>query len=202
MGNPAALRNLPGISTVAELAEAAQQIEGDYLAWKQYAEPATFPARHKFHLSAYSQPNWNGFTTISGQQIAPSQSAFQFDTARWNIADQAQQQLAKLGQQRETLQRQRDTVLQELQGAADQSAVQKYYVALDGINAALAEIGARESAINNQATLKSQQVNAAQQISQTAQAERQKATELSNSDQDFQTFGKLKGAFSPHHFGQ
>ena len=77
MGDPAALRAIPGVSTVAQLATVGQQLQNDYLAWKNYTNPQNYQATFNSILSTYKQPTWSGFAGVAGQ-IAPSQTAYQF----------------------------------------------------------------------------------------------------------------------------
>jgi hypothetical protein len=149
MGNPAALRAIPGVTTVAELATIGQQIQNDYVAWKNYTDPQYYRATFNSILSTYKQPTWNGFAGLAGQ-IAPSQTAYQFPVSSWNIASQASQQLAKLEAQRKDLEMQRNEALRALQSATTASNVAKYHGALDGLNGALANISGRETALHNQ----------------------------------------------------
>jgi hypothetical protein len=200
MGDPAALRAIPGVSTVAELASVGQQLENDYMAWKSYANPQNYQATFNSILSTYKQPTWNGFAGVAGQ-IAPSQSAYQFPVSSWNIANQASQELAALEAQRKDLETQRAETAQALQGATTASAVAKYHAALDVINSALGSINGRETALHDQTLYNNQQVQAAQQVSQAAQTERLTASQLSAADQEFQALGNLQQVFTPQHFG-
>src|ERR1700756_3188087 len=59
MGDPSALRALPGISTVAQLESVATQLQSDYAAWKNFANPQHFQADMNSILSAYERPTWN-----------------------------------------------------------------------------------------------------------------------------------------------
>ena len=201
MGDPSQLRYLPVIRDVASVAATGQQIVYDYQRWKTYANPQNFQQDANSILSAYRQPSWSGFLTAGGVQINPSQSAFQFDIARFNISTQAEQQLEALEKQRLTLIQSRDATLQQIQNATDESTVQKLHAALDGINSALAEIGTRETAINNETTYKAQQISAAQAVTNTAQAERLQASQATVADREFQTLRQMQNLFTPQHFG-
>ena len=201
MGDPSQLRNLPVIRDVASVASTGQQIVYDYQRWKAYTNPQNFQQDANSILSAYRQPSWSGFLTASGVQINPSQTALQFDVARFNISTQAEQQLEALEKQRLTLIQSRDATLQQIQSATDESSVQKLHAALDGINSALAEIGTRETAINNETSYKAQQISAAQAVTNTAQAERLQASQATVADREFQTLRQMQNLFTPQHFG-
>ena len=200
MGNPAALRAIPGVNTVAALATVGQQLQSDYLAWKSYANPQNYQATLNSILSAYRQPTWNGFSGAAGQ-IVPSQTTYQFPVSSWNIASEASQELAKLEAQRKDLEVQRDEVLRALQSATTASDVAKYHGALDGINGALASISGREAALHNQTVYDNQQVQAAKEVSHAAEAERMEASMTNATDQEFQALEKLQKAFTPQPFG-
>ena len=200
IGNPAALREIPGVSTVAQLATIGQQIQNDYLAWKNYADPQYYRTTFNSILSTYKQPTWNGFAGVAGQ-IAPSQTAYQFPVSNWNIASQASHELAKLEAQRKDLEMQRNEALRALQSATTASDVAKYHGAIDGLNGALASISGRETALHNQTVYNNQQVQAAQQVSQAAEAERIEASRMNAADQEFQALQKLQKAFTPQPFG-
>ena len=201
MGDPSQLRNMPVIRDVASVASTGQQIVYDYQRWKGYTNPQNFQQDANSILSAYRQPSWSGFLTAGGVQINPSQTALQFDIARFNISTQAEQQLEALEKQRLTLIQSRDATLQQIQSATDESSVQKLHAALDGINSALAEIGTRETAINNETSYKAQQISAAQAVTNTAQAERLQASQATVADREFQTLQQMQNLFTPQHFG-
>jgi len=201
MGDPGQLRNLPVIRDVASVASTGQQIVYDYQRWKAYANPQNFQQDANSILSAYRQPSWSGFLTAGGVQINASQTAFQFDIARFNTSTQAEQQLEALEKQRLTLIQRRDATLQQIQSATDESTVQKLHAALDGINSGLAEIGSRETAINDETTYKAQQISAAQAVTNTAQAERLQASQVTVADREFQTLRQMQNLFTPQHFG-
>lgn len=162
MGNPAALRSLPGISTVAELYGTAQQLQYDYQSWQGYFNPQRYQQDFNSILSSYQQPSWQGYT------YAPVQGSYQFDTARWNISDAAQQQLKQLEQQRERLEQQRDIAYQAIQAGGDQSTVQKNHAALDAVNGGLAEVASHEQSVLHQVQLKQQQLQSGQDVYQNA----------------------------------
>jgi hypothetical protein len=98
MGNPAALRALPGISTIAELYNTGQQLMNDYQSWQSFLNPRRYQADINYVLSAYRQPTWNGFIASGGYSIQPNQGLYQWDTARYNIAVAAEEELKQLEQ--------------------------------------------------------------------------------------------------------
>jgi hypothetical protein len=137
MGNPASLRSIPGVSTIADLYGTGKQLQYDYQSWQGYT-------------------------------YAPVQGSYQFDTALWNITNDAQTQLKTLEQQRQRLEQQRDIANQAIQSGGDQSTVQKNNAALDAINGALAEVAAQEQSVLHQVQIKQQQIQSGQNVYQNA----------------------------------
>src|ERR1700747_3711897 len=57
-GDPAALRSLPGVSTVAELMSMYSQVTQDYQQLQSLANPGRYQNDLNYILSTYSQPSW------------------------------------------------------------------------------------------------------------------------------------------------
>jgi hypothetical protein len=197
-GNPAALQSIPGLSTISELYGAGQQLMQDYQQWKQLFNPRRYQNDFNYILGTYQQPQWNGFTTASGFNLAPNQGLYQWDTARYNIASSAQDELKQLEEQRQRLEKKRDEVLNLPVTTA--SEVQRYHMALDGVNGALAEVGARENQVAHQVRLKNQQIGAGQEIYRASQFERQRAANLQSLDTDLMAL-PLNGVHQPINWG-
>src|ERR1700740_2930050 len=104
MGNPAALRSLPGVSTVAELYQMYGQLSRNVATAEVLMNPQRYQADMNSILAAYQLPKWNGFTASNGLPVLPGQGMFQFSTGSYNIANNAQQQMQTLDQQRQKLQ--------------------------------------------------------------------------------------------------
>src|SRR5260370_5292630 len=66
MGNPAALRNLPGVSTVAELYQIYGQLSRDYVSAQALLNPQRYQSDMNYILGGYQLPKWNGYTASSG----------------------------------------------------------------------------------------------------------------------------------------
>src|ERR1700737_2389002 len=107
MGNPAALRNLPGVSTVAELYQIYGQLSRDYVSAQALLNPQRYRNDMNYILSAYQLPQWNGFNSSNGLPVLPAQGLFQFPTGTWNVANNSLEQLKALDEQRQKLQQQR-----------------------------------------------------------------------------------------------
>ena len=107
-GNPAALRSLPGVSTVAELYQMYGQLSRNVVTAEALMNPQRYQSRHEFDPGSYQLPKWNGFTASNGLPVFQGKGCFQFSTGSYNIANNAQQQLQTLDQQRQKLQQQRD----------------------------------------------------------------------------------------------
>jgi hypothetical protein len=123
-------------------------------------------------LRSYQLPQWNGFTTASGLPVAPAQGTFQFSTASWNVASNAQQELKTLDDQRQKLQQQRDQALSSLQSATTASDVQKYHAVVNALNGAIAEVSYAEQELYHRTGYQNQQLAAGQQIYNASQVER------------------------------
>src|SRR6516225_2893637 len=183
-GNPAALRSLPGVSTVAELVSMYNQVSRDYQQLQGLVNPSQYRNDLNSILSAYSQPSWNGFTSMSGANIPPAQGLYQFATSNYNVGQAVQQQLATLEQKKITLTQKRDAALQSLQNATTASDVQKYQAILEGLNAAIADVNQSESQLAQRAHMQQAQNAAAQQIYSASQTERRAAAAYQGIDRD------------------
>ena len=85
MGNPAALRSLPGVSTVAGLYQIYGQLSRDYVTAKALLNPQRYRYDMNYILWAYRLPQWNGFNSANGLPVLPAQGLFQFQTGSWNL---------------------------------------------------------------------------------------------------------------------
>lgn len=183
MGNPAALRSLPGVSNVAELYQIYGQLTSDYQEIQSLTNPQNFQANFNSILATYKQPPWNGFRSANGLNIQPNQGSFQFPVSDYNVAANVQQQLTQLDQKKQVLTQQRDTALQSLQSATDQSTVQKFHSIVTALNGAIADINQSEQQLFNQARLQQTQNVAAEQIYRAAQKEETQAADYQAIDQ-------------------
>jgi len=164
MGDPAALRSIPGVSTVAELYQVYGQLSREYVTAQALLNPQRYQADMNYIWRSYQLPQWNGFTTGNGLPVAPAQGLFQFPTASWNVATNAQQELKALDDQRQRLQQQRDRALSSLQGATTQSDVQKHHAVVTALNGAIAEVSHAEQELYHRTGYQNQQLAAGQQI--------------------------------------
>ena len=162
MGNPAALRNLPVVGSIAALAGSGQQLLADYQRIRAMAHPQYLQGQLGSVVNAYQLQNW--------APLAPG--AYQFAAANWQVSQTVQDQMADLEKQRQTLERKRDSLLQSLQSATTQSDVEKYSAALTGVNGALAEVAARASELAQKSQLQQQQLAAGREV------QRQQMTEM------------------------
>lgn len=170
-GDASMLRQLPGVSDVAQLVNTGRQLQQQYQSLSLYFNPQNYLGDLNNILGTYSQPAWNGFTTLSGVLVPPLQGSYQFDTARFNIANTVQHQMDALETQRQQLEAQRDSALVSLQAASTDQEVQKYHSIVNGLNGALADINGRVSELQKQATLRGEQINAGQQVYKASQIE-------------------------------
>ena len=181
-GNPAALRNIPGVSTIGELYQIYGQLSQDVAKAQLLLNPSRYQYDMNSILASYQLPKWNGFTTSTGLPVLPGQGLFQFQTGSWNLANNAQQQFQTLDQQRQKLQQQRDQALSSLQSATDASQVQKYQSVVQALNAAIAEVSQAEQELTHRTVLQQSQLQAGQQIFQSSQVQMQHMTDLQTID--------------------
>jgi hypothetical protein len=193
MGDPAALRNIPGVSTVAELYQMYGQLSRDYQTAQALLNPQRYRADMNYILRSYQLPEWNGYTASNGLPVLPAQGLFQFPTASWNVANNAQQELKTLDDQRQRLQQQRDQALSSLQAAQTASEVAKYHGVVDALNGAIAEVAHAEQELYHRTGYQNQQLSAGQQIYNASQAEAERSAALSQYDRDIQSFKQLSG---------
>jgi hypothetical protein len=184
MGDMSALKNLPGIGTVAELAGTTGQLYRDYQQLQSVANPQNYQSDMARIMGNYNLPTWQGFLAANGTQIAPSQNLYQFDTARWNLANKISDTLQQLQQKRKALQQQRDQVAKLHESATTQAEQAKYAAQRDSLDQAIAQVDQQVHQAMAQNALQGQRINAAQQISQNAQFERNAAAQLQSIDND------------------
>lgn len=181
-GNPAALRSLPGVSTVAELYQVYGQLSRNVAMAQALLNPSRYQSDMNSILGSYQLQQWNGFKAANGLPVLPGQGLFQFQTGSWNLANNATRQMTLLDQKRQSLQQRRDAALQSLQNATDASQVQKYTAEVQALNAGIAEISQAEQELTHRTGLQQSQLAAGQQIYQTSQAQRQYMTDLQTID--------------------
>ena len=192
-GNPGALQNIPGVSTVAELYQMYGQLTRDYQQEQALLNPKRYQADMNSILSTYQNPQWQGWMTTNGTQVPPTQGLYQWATGSWNIANNSLQQLPALDQQRQRLQQQRDQALKSLQSATTASDVQKYTGVITALNGAIAEVSHAEQELTHRTAMQQSQLKAGQEIFQASQAEQQQAATLSQYDRDIMSFQALSG---------
>jgi len=164
MGNPAALRSLPGVSAIAELYQTYGAIQNTYARTQGLLNPNRYQYDMNSILSGYELPQWHGYTAANGLPVLPAQGLFQFNTGQWNLADNTLQQWQMLDDKRQRLQQQRDQAVSALQGATTQSDVQKYHAQIDALNGAIAEVTHEQQSLYQHTTLQRQQLEAGQRI--------------------------------------
>jgi hypothetical protein len=181
-GDPAQLRNLPGVSTIAELYQVYGKLSQNVASVELLLEPQRYQNDMNAILGSYQLPAWNGFKTLSGLPVLPGQGVFQFETGTWNLANNATGQMQSLDQQRQKLQQQRDAALSLLQSATTASDVQKYTAVVQALNASIAEVSQAEQELTHRTALQSQQLHAGQQMYMASQAERTLANDYQTID--------------------
>ena len=120
---------------------------------KYAVNPQNFQSQFNSVLATYKQPNWQGVITYGGGQFLPTAGSYQFATANYNAAQTAQQTIASLTAQRQSIQTQRDSAVQSLQAATTQSDVQKWTAIVQALNASMTHIDAEIQQVIEQAKL-------------------------------------------------
>jgi P-type conjugative transfer protein TrbJ len=184
MGDMSALRSLPGIGTVAELAGTTGQLYRDYQQLQQVANPQGYQSDMQRVLGNYSMPSWQGFLAANGTQIQPNANYYQWDTARWNLAGHFGDVLQQLQQQRAALQAQRDEAERLAESATDQAQHAKYAAQVANLDQAIAQVDQQVHQAMAQNTLQTQRIYAGQQVSQAAQFEQGSAAQYQSVDRD------------------
>jgi hypothetical protein len=182
MGDPAALRAIPGVSQIAELYQIYGQLNYDYQRLQGMINPQNLQSNFNGILFQYQYQPWQGFTAANGLNIGPNPGLYQWPTSDFNIGKNLQQQLTQLDQKKRQLTQQRDTALQSLQSATTASDVAKYHASLDGLNAAIADVNQSEQQLYNQGRIQQSQNASAQQIYQASSVERRQMEDLQTID--------------------
>lgn len=175
MGDASALRNLPGVSSVADLYQSGQRLYGEYGRLQYVFNPGNYQGDMNSILSSYEQPNWNGFTSYSGYRVSPDPSRYAFDTAQYNGITQVEKLLDGLQEEHDRLLQQRRTAYDYLQSASNDAHTRKYAANLADVNAAISQNEAKQRQAKERGDMSRQKVLIGQQISQKAQADQREA---------------------------
>jgi hypothetical protein len=191
MGDPAALARLTGVNSITSLYRDYAIISGDVQQMKNAVNPQDFQNQFNSILATYRQPNWQGVITYGGGQFLPTAGNYQFATANYNAAQTAQQTIASLTTQRQSVQTQRDSALQSLQSATTQSEVQKWTAVVQALNASMSHIDAEIQQVIEQAKLQQTQNAAAQSVYNAVQREQIAASLQNGFEQDLGSFARV-----------
>jgi hypothetical protein len=191
LGDPAALAQLTGVSSITSLYRDYAIISADIQQMKDAVNPDNFQSQFNSVLATYKQPNWQGVITYGGSQFLPSAGSYQFATANYSAAQTAQQTIAALTTQRQTVQTQRDSAVQSLQAATTQSEVQKWTAVLESLDASMAHIDAEIQQVIEQAKLQQMQNASAQSMYSATQREQLAASMQNGFEQDLGSFARV-----------
>src|SRR5258707_8567985 len=137
LGDPAALAQLTGVSSITSLYRDYAMISADIQQMKNAVNPQNFQSQFNSVLATYKQPNWQGVITYGGGQFLPTAGSYQFATTNYNASQTAQQTIASLTAPRQSVQTQRDNGGQRFQAATTQNQVQKKTANGEALNAPL-----------------------------------------------------------------
>jgi hypothetical protein len=191
LGDPAALAQLTGVSEITSLYRDYAMISSDIFQMKAAVNPQNFQSQFNSVLATYQQPNWQGVITYGGGQFLPSAGNYQFATANYSAAQTAQQTIASLTAERQSVQTQRDSALLSLQAATTQSDVQKWNAVLQTLNASMTHVDAEIQQVIEQAKLQQSQNAAAQSLYSATQREQIAASLQNGFEQDLGSFARV-----------
>lgn len=191
MGNPAALSQLTGVSSITSLYRDYAMISSDIWQIENATNPLGFQSQFNSILATYKQPNWQGVITYGGGQFLPTAGNFQFASANYNAALTTQKTIASLTAQRQSVQTQRDSALQSLQSATTQSDVQKWTAVVQALNASMTHIDAEIQQVIEQSKLQQAQNAAAQSVYGATQREQIAASLQNGFEQDLGSFARV-----------
>ena len=191
LGDPAALARLTGVTEITSLYRDYAMISSDIAQMKNAVNPQGFQSQFNSILATYKQPNWQGVITYGGGQFLPTAGNFQFAAASYSAAQTAQQTIASLTAQRQSVQTQRDSALQSLQAATTQSDVQKWTATVQALNASMTHIDAEIQQVIEQAKLQQAQNAAAQSVYSATQREQIAASLQNGFEQDLGSFARV-----------
>jgi hypothetical protein len=191
MGNPAALAQLTGVSSITSLYRDYALISVDIQQMENAVNPQNFQSQFNSVLATYRQPNWQGVITYGGSQFLPAAGSYQFATANYNAAQAAQQTITSLTAQRQSVQAQRDSAIQSLQAATTQSDVQKWTAIVQALNASMTHIDAEIQQVIERAKLQQTQNTSAQSMYAATQREQLAASMQNGFEQDLGSFARV-----------
>jgi hypothetical protein len=191
LGDPAALAQLTGVNSITSLYRDYAIISADIQQMKYAVNPQNFQSQFNSVLATYKQPNWQGVITYGGGQFLPTAGSYQFATANYNAAQTAQQTIASLTAQRQSIQTQRDSAVQSLQAATTQSDVQKWTAIVQALNASMTHIDAEIQQVIEQAKLQQLQNVSAQSMYAATQREQLAASMQNGFEQDLGSFARV-----------
>ena len=191
LGDPAALAQLTGVNEITSLYRDYAMISSDIQQMKNAVNPQNFQSQFNSVLATYKQPNWQGVITYGGGQFLPTAGSYQFATANYNAAQTAQQTIASLTAQRQSIQMQRDSAVQSLQAATTQSDVQKWTAIVQALNASMTHIDAEIQQVIEQTKLQQLQNVSAQSMYAASQREQLAASMQNGFEQDLGSFARV-----------
>jgi hypothetical protein len=191
LGNPAALAQLTGVSSITSLYRDYALISVDIQQMENAVNPQNFQSQFNSVLATYRQPNWQGVITYGGSQFLPAAGSYQFATANYNAAQTAQQTITSLTAQRQSVQTQRDSAIQSLQAATTQSDVQKWTAMVQALNASITHIDAEIQQVIERAKLQQTQNSSAQSMYAATQREQLAASMQNGFEQDLGSFARV-----------
>lgn len=169
-GNPNNyISQIPGISSVAQLANTGMTLVRDYQTVQSLINPQRYQNSVASIMAAYQQPNWQGAVSSLGVGTNVYQGNVQFQASQYQVVNQINTLIGNIEQEKQQIQQQLANDTQLMNSATDNSGVTKYAAMIASLQTSLAELNARESQLQNRAQLLLQQINAAQGVYRNVQ---------------------------------
>jgi hypothetical protein len=162
---------IPGVSTVANLYQTSQRLQADYQNWQYTLNPQNLRYNANSILASYQRPSLASYATPDGYQFSPSRAAYQFDTAEYNTAANAQQTTDRLQKERQGYEQELISATQLYKSARTDQDMQRYGGALASIHKKIDHVNDQIKEVDIHEVRQQRQIQAAQRISQTAAAD-------------------------------
>jgi hypothetical protein len=162
---------IPGVSTVANLYQTSQRLQQDYQNWQYTLNPQNLRYNANSILASYERPSLASYATPDGYQFSPSRADYQFDTAAYNTAENAQQTTDRLQNERQGYEQELITAWQLYKSARTDQDMQRYGGVLASIHKKIDHVNDQIKEVDMHEVRQQRQIQAAQRISQTAAAD-------------------------------
>jgi hypothetical protein len=162
---------IPGVSTVANLYQTSQRLQSYYKNWQYTLNPQNLRYDANSILDSYQRPSLASYATPGGYQFSPSAFAYQFDTAAYNAASNAQTVMDRLQKEKQDYEQELITATRLHDSARTDQDARKYGEAVASIHKKIDHVNQDIQQTSDRESLQQRQIQSAQRISQTAVAD-------------------------------